>query len=115
MSLVDACEYADVHRIATPRARKQYQCQECGGVINPGDTYRRDFTVIMGESDTFICCQNCDDLISRFFAALNSAKLDDFTFEIGGLRAAIRELYDDYGVAVEGFDYPPTLTEEDKA
>lgn len=111
MSLVGMDEHPDVHRTTHPRARKRYECRECGADINPGDTYRRDFSVIMGEAVTFICCATCDDLIGRFFAAVDDAKLDGMAFEIGGLRAAIRELYDEYGVRVPGYGYPPSLIE----
>ncbi len=104
MGLADYEEYVDVESISRPRARKTYECVECGGKIEPGDKYRRDFQAVDGCGSTFIMCRECDDLTGRFHEA---AKGLDLTFYYGGLRSAIRELHHEFDRQVPGYDYPP--------
>lgn len=52
----------DVYRESFPRARKQYECCECGAFIQPGDQYRNTFGVWGGQQDTFRTCLPCAEL-----------------------------------------------------
>jgi hypothetical protein len=52
-------EYAEVWRESTPKARKEYKCDECGGAILAGETYRCIFTIFESQPDTFRECQKC--------------------------------------------------------
>tara|TARA_R110000851_G_scaffold22626_15_gene67045 strand:- start:510 stop:872 length:363 start_codon:yes stop_codon:yes gene_type:complete len=107
MSLVSTDEMPDVHRVTNPKARKPYCCGECAGHIAVGDVYRRDFTVFYGEAETHICCDDCDKLMAKFFAAIPKDYRHEITFATGELKSAVVELRSEFGVTIEGFKYPP--------
>lgn len=58
------CDYepAEFVHTSTHCARKQYQCIECGHLIQPGETYERVFGKWDGEVSTHITCEPCTDL-----------------------------------------------------
>ena len=100
-------EQPDVFSSKTPRARKEYRCQECTETIRVGDIYRRDFIADYNGAETHIICKNCDELIDQFFKVIPNEYRHELTFEYCGLHAAIIELRNEYGAAIEGFKYPP--------
>lgn len=102
-----------VERTSRPKARKRYDCCECQRVIEPGETYRRDFQVVDGYGDTNIMCLDCDDLAKRFHKAADGL---DLTFYYGDLRGAIRDLFREFNRTVDGYDFPPSvvLTKEER-
>lgn len=106
MSLCGCDGFPEVHDTVRPRARKQYRCDECREQISPGDTYRRDFMVHEGEPSSSIVCECCDKLMERFFAGIPREYRHEITFELGGLKRAVIELRDEFGVTLEGFPYP---------
>lgn len=107
MSLCGIEDYPEVDNYTTPRARKQYICDECSGKIYSGETYHRRFTVFQGDAQTQITCSDCADLIRRFFDSLRDFGLQhELTFHTGELCSAIIELRKEYGLIVEGFNYP---------
>lgn len=59
------CE-SDVHvalyRATLPVARKSYRCEECPGVIQPGERYERVFAIWDGHPSTIFTCERCYDL-----------------------------------------------------
>ena len=46
----------------TPRARKAYRCEECGGPIKAGEKYERVSGMWDGYISTFRTCERCYDL-----------------------------------------------------
>lgn len=95
-----------VHSVKRPTARKSYHCSECRGVISPGEVYRRDFMIWEGEAEEVISCATCDELTQKFFKAIPKEYRHEITFHVGDLKTAIIELRDEFGVWVEGFEYP---------
>jgi hypothetical protein len=45
-----------------PTARKQHRCEECSGVILPGERYNYVFGKWEGECSQFKVCERCHDL-----------------------------------------------------
>jgi len=109
MTLVGIDEWPDVRSTTHHTAVKQHHCSECGRIIEPGETYRRDFSVVMGEAESQKYCSDCEDLMQAFFSAIPNEERHLLTFEVGGLRAAIMELRDEYGAEVDDFEYPQAL------
>lgn len=58
------CDYdpPEFHSVTTPKARRQRHCDECGGLILPGDRYERVAGKWDGAFDTFDICEHCRDL-----------------------------------------------------
>lgn len=53
---------AEVSHLTTPRARKEYRCDECKEPIRIGERYERLFMVLDGDPITFRTCSECVDL-----------------------------------------------------
>jgi len=107
MSLCGTEDYPEVENVTTPVARKEHLCGECHRKIYPGETYERRFIVFMGDPETQKLCGDCRDLMRRFFDSLRDAGLQhELSFYTGELRGAIIELRQEYGLLVEGFEYP---------
>lgn len=64
------CDFdAVVSRTTHPTARKEHACMECGHVIRPGETYRRQDTIWSDEPGawaTYKACERCADLMDSF-------------------------------------------------
>lgn len=92
MSLSCECDIADVpefHRVKFHTARKEYKCCECGGAINPGDTYEREAMKWEGDFMENIRCEPCSDLAASLSAL-------GFCWDIGDLRWAHQEYLREY-------------------
>lgn len=59
------CDFdpAEVYTITNPVARRQHRCEECGGVIAPGEKYQRVFMVFEGDASTIKTCSRCLDVL----------------------------------------------------
>lgn len=55
------CDYepAQVYRSDTRKARKQYRCYECGGIILPSEVHEYHFGVFCGDPFTGRTCSRC--------------------------------------------------------
>lgn len=86
------CDYdpAEFYRCTTPRARKIYKCEECGGPIKLGEQYER----VTGKWEeyiyTFLTCERCVDL--RIWVKNNVPCL---CWAHGNADASLREAVDD--------------------
>lgn len=58
------CEYEqpELHTTLIRKARKQYKCDECRGLICPGDKYETARALWEGEFSSYRTCQHCVDL-----------------------------------------------------
>jgi RNase P subunit RPR2 len=56
----DAPEFYSVYIVK--RARKQHKCDECHGVVMPGETYEATSGKWGGDVSTFVTCKHCRDL-----------------------------------------------------
>ncbi len=45
----------------TPKARKPHKCDECRRIIEPGETYHRDFYTFEGDTNTVRWCLQCNE------------------------------------------------------
>ena len=107
MGLCSADEFPDIESFSTPIARIEHVCGECHEKIHPGEKYERYFAVWWGQAETQKTCETCLDLRRRFHEALGDAGMQhELTFHNGELRLAIIELRQEYGLLVDGFDYP---------
>lgn len=52
-------DYPEVYFACDPKARIPHKCTECNRTINPGETYRRAFSVYDGMVDTYKTCVHC--------------------------------------------------------
>lgn len=50
-----------------PKARKKYKCIECRCLIQPGDTYERDVTLLDNDFDTYRTCLVCVRIRNKLF------------------------------------------------
>ena len=59
-----SCDYdpPSVYSATTPRAKKEYRCEECSGKIMPGERYENVFGVWEGYASTYRTCERCYDL-----------------------------------------------------
>lgn len=64
-----------------PKARKIHNCDECGGVIQKGETYTKRHGVFDGQGFTHKVCCDCAALIQE----LNAGRRFDDTVYFGGL------------------------------
>ena len=56
------CEMPQAYSMATPKARKQHKCCECGGVIAVGEKYNRHSGVWENTPASYKVCVDCDNL-----------------------------------------------------
>lgn len=47
-----------------PKARKEHRCDECGGKVKPGETYRLIVGKWDGDLNTFKACPDCLELMT---------------------------------------------------
>lgn len=59
----DGAEFFDE---TNPKARKQYRCEECGGFINPGESYEKVAGKWDGNFMTFRTCDFCAEVRAVF-------------------------------------------------
>lgn len=76
--MTEECEVCNTDH---PKARKIHRCDECGGVIQVGETYSKHHGVFDGQGFTHKICSDCTDLIEK----LNAGKRFDDTVYFGGL------------------------------
>jgi len=65
VSLSCDCDYGDPaawYRVEDRKARKQWECEECGLIIRPGDAYRFETGMWGGLVSQHRCCESCADL-----------------------------------------------------
>lgn len=48
------------------KARKEHKCNACRGVINPGDSYLKHFSVYDGYVTSNKACKDCHELSTEF-------------------------------------------------
>jgi hypothetical protein len=51
-----------VYSCETPKAKKEHQCCECGGIISIGEHYNYHHGIWEGAAMTYKVCVDCDDL-----------------------------------------------------
>ena len=97
MSLSCGCNthYAQLESLITPKARKEYQCEECGCSICKGEVYVKYKTLYDGSWNETKVCEPCYDL-GESMAELG------FCWILGGLKEAHQEYIAEYA--------PPKLT-----
>lgn len=59
MCSIEGYDPPDAYSECDRRARTQHKCLECSRTINPGETYRRVFSVYDGQVDTCKTCSHC--------------------------------------------------------
>ncbi len=57
--LVDVDDGPSAFQAADPKARKEHKCCECGRVILPGETYRRESGIWDGDPRRYKTCSEC--------------------------------------------------------
>ena len=85
--------------VSSPKAAKSHTCDECGGTIFKGETYRRTAGKWEGEFITFRECCACSEL--REWATISKPCF--CAFEIGSLHKRVKLMVADVAPLVEGF------------
>jgi hypothetical protein len=70
-------------------ARKAHKCYECDRVITPGEVYEKTTGMWNGEFETFVTCEECEDL-------RESLRALGFCPAFGEVRADHREYIETY-------------------
>ena len=73
------CEIADVYIRETPRARKWHRCAECGGFIDPGETYVKHWGIWDHEHSTYKVCSECEAIRSEIYSGSDPDMIVPFT------------------------------------
>lgn len=106
-----SCVYSDyecsvVWSAKIVKARKQYRCTECGGVIQRGDKYERIGSLYDGSWSTYRVCSVCQEIAEVFFCDGYGAThlIEDLREHIEDLRGEISsECLADLTPATRGF------------
>jgi len=81
---------------ATPTARKQHVCEDCGRIIRSGEKYRRTAGLDGGTAWTYKECRHCSATLSLWYGEIvhdYEYAADDFAWwepsSVTGLRAKV--------------------------
>lgn len=88
----------DFYRSSMQRARKAYQCHECGASVAVGDIYERVIGKWGGDLLTFRTCNLCVEI-----GQWAKISVPCFCYAHGGLHGAVREMVSDLRRDVPGF------------
>lgn len=68
----------DFFNESDPRARKAHKCEACGGIINPGERYRRQSGKWEGDFFSRAWCADCARIMDYYFAELTAENEFDY-------------------------------------
>lgn len=63
---------ADIYEQRTRKARKEHECEACGGHIRPGDTYTRETMLYDGRWDNTTRCARCQLIFEHLVTMIRS-------------------------------------------
>lgn len=65
------CEYPQFYSHQTRKAKKQYKCGECHGLIQPGEQYHYHYGKWDGDLGQFRFCLECEEMRGRLNENIN--------------------------------------------
>lgn len=106
----------EVWKETFPRARKPHVCCECGQTIPKGRKHRSVFSVFEGDAMTSRTCLACEYVrsIIREYEEDEGCEGQEAECPIGGLRDAIREHNEGYGLLDRAWYRDEDLSEIDE-
>src|SRR5690242_12524167 len=99
-------DHAVIQERSRPKARKQYRCYECRGVILPGETHQYLKSLYEGSWDVVRTCLKCE-AVREFIADIEQARGchgEEAWCPFGELAQAINEDGEHYGMLKPGPD-----------
>ena len=101
-------EYCEVWRQTTRKARKPHRCYECGGTIQPGETYEYVSYIFDHSPGSYHLCNKCENVREhiKHIEEGRGCHGSEAICPVGGLRDAIWEDHDHYGLMADEDDEP---------